>query len=213
MRVDGWLRFVLWPGILGLFLFLLIVLGDGGERRSTPEMSGIILQRLGIGGSSPGIPPRSDHHGNSFPGRCWRRWWGLLAVAGAVYRDPAQPWPIRTSWRLSGAPWGGVGHSDGWAPLTSAMDPSGMPLSSPASPRFRPALARRLLTDMGTIIPGVVVQAFSVRFSPSPSPCPTSSRSASNLADGRLSLRGWDHVGVLVPFLAIGLLISSGTWS
>ncbi|MFS8513593.1 MAG: iron ABC transporter permease, partial [Planifilum fulgidum] len=115
MRVDGWLRFVLWPGILGLSLFLLIVASVtvGGTEIDARNVWGIILQRLGIGGISSAGDPASETiiMEIRFPRTLLAALVGAsLAVAGAVYqailRNPlADPYILGVS---SGAALGAV---------------------------------------------------------------------------------------------------------
>lgn len=221
MRVDGWLRFVLWPGILGLFLFFLMVASVtvGGTEIDARNVWGIILQRLGIGGISSAGDPASETiiMEIRFPRTLLAALVGAsLAVAGAVYqailRNPlADPYILGVS---SGAALGAVlAILTGWG--TSYFGNWTLPIYAFVFACIALLIVLRLAragsrTDMGTIIlSGVVVQAFFGALL-------TFAISLSNeqlqriqfwLMGGGFSLRGWDHVGVLVPFLAIGLLV------
>ena len=90
MRIDGWLRFVLWPGILGLSLFLLIgaSVAVGGTEIDARTVFGIILERMGIGGLSSGDPASEAIVMEiRFPRTLLAALVGAsLAVAGAVYQ-------------------------------------------------------------------------------------------------------------------------------
>lgn len=223
MRSVGWFRPVLWSGILGLFLFLLIVVSVtvGGTEVAARTVWGIILHRI------PGIGPWLSPGGDSateaiiweirFPRTLLAALVGAsLAVAGAVYqailRNPlADPYILGVS---SGAALGAVlAILTGWGSFLFGSWT--LPLYAFVFACIALLFVLRLAragsrTDMGTIIlSGVVVQAFFgalLTFAISLS-TEQLQRIQFWLMGGGFSLRGWDHVGVLVPFLAIGMAI------
>src|SRR5690606_3224522 len=114
MRIDGWLRFVLWRGILALSLWLLIgaSVAGGGAEAGARTVFGISLGRMGIGGLSSGDPASEAIVMEiRFPRTLLAALVGAsLAVAGAVYqailRNPlADPYILGVS---SGASLGAV---------------------------------------------------------------------------------------------------------
>lgn len=218
MRGNGWFRLLLWTGLLGLSLFLLVVVSVtvGGTEIGARTVWEIILHRMGIGSWNGGdAAAEAIIWEIRFPRTLLAALVGAsLAVAGAVYqailRNPlADPYILGVS---SGASLGAVlailtGSSlfGSWTPPVSAF------VFACVALLLVLGLARvGSRTDMGTIIlSGVVVQAFFGALL-------TFAISLSNeqlqriqfwLMGGGFSLRGWDHVGVLVPFLVMGFWV------
>ncbi|SFF71511.1 iron complex transport system permease protein [Planifilum fulgidum] len=220
MRIDGWLRFVLWPGILGLSLFLLIgaSVAVGGTEIDVRTVFGIILERMGIGGLSSGDPASEAIVMEiRFPRTLLAALVGAsLAVAGAVYqailRNPlADPYILGVS---SGASLGAVlAILTGWG--ASWFGHWTLPVYAFVFACIALLFVLRLAragsrTDTKTIVlSGVVVQAFFgalLTFAISLSH-EQLQRIQFWLMGGGFSLRGWDHVEAIVPFFAVGLLV------
>jgi len=221
---SGWLRFVLWPGILGLSLFLLIVVSVtvGGTEIAARTVWGIILHRIPEVGAwlSSGGDPSAEAIilEIRFPRTLLAALVGAsLAVAGVVYqailRNPlADPYILGVS---SGAALGAVlAILTGWG--SSLFGNWILPVYAFVFACIALLFVLRLAragarTDTRTIVlSGVVVQAFFgalLTFALSMS-AEQLQRIQFWLMGGGFSLRGWEHVGVLVPFLVIGLLIT-----
>lgn len=221
MRRKGRFRFLLWPGLLGLSLFLLIVVSVtvGGTEIAVRTVWGIILHHfLGI---DTGMWSGADAAAEAiiweirFPRTLLAALVGAsLAVAGAVYqailRNPlADPYILGVS---SGAALGAVlAILTGWG--SSRFGAWSSPIFAFVFACIALLFVLRLAragsrTDMGTIVlSGVVVQAFFgalLTFAISLS-SEQLQRIQFWLMGGGFSLRSWEHVGVLIPFLVLGL--------